>query len=194
MARRLIRNVKLDGLRFRLVDAKDQVVGRIAAQLSWLLQGKDKPSYAPNRDDGDVCVVINAQHVHLTGRKWEDKLYRWHTGYPGGLKERTAQQISDKDPVSVLRRAVNGMLPKNKLRRSRMRKLRLFPDERHPFQNMDLVPWEMPQRKLRDKGLGWVVPDGATPMNPEAYWQRIRTSKLKDKVIHRKKEWGLENE
>ena len=82
-------------------------------------QGKDKPTFCPNRDDGDVVVVVNADQVEFTGRKWEGKVYRWHTGYPGGLKERTAKQQFERQPEWVLREAVLGMLPKNNLRRVR---------------------------------------------------------------------------
>jgi ribosomal protein L13 len=83
------------------------------------LQGKDKPTFKPNADDGDVVVVVNAAQAELTGRKWEQKLYRWHTGYPGGLKERTAEQVAARKPGAELRSAVLGMLPKNNLRRVR---------------------------------------------------------------------------
>ncbi|EFN58737.1 hypothetical protein CHLNCDRAFT_19927, partial [Chlorella variabilis] len=124
----------LEGLRLRLVDAKGQVVGRLASQIATILQGKDKPTYRPNADDGDVVVVVNAGEVELTGRKWDQKLYRWHTGYPGGLKERTAKQMAAKKPDAVLRGAVLGMLPKNNLRRSMARKLRIFAGERHTFE------------------------------------------------------------
>lgn len=82
-------------------------------------QGKDKPTFCSNKDDGDVVVVVNAAEAELTGRKWDQKLYRWHTGYPGGLKERTAKEMAEKKPDYVLRQAVLGMLPKNNLRRVR---------------------------------------------------------------------------
>jgi large subunit ribosomal protein L13 len=82
-------------------------------------QGKDKPTFQPNQDDGDVVVVVNAGDIELTGRKWDQKLYRWHTGYPGGLKERTAKDMFARKPDSILREAVLGMLPKNNLRRVR---------------------------------------------------------------------------
>ena len=107
----------MEGLRWRLVDAKGVVLGRLASQISKLLQGKDKPVYDPSKDLGDVVVVINAKDVELTGRKFENKVYRWHTGYPGGLKERTVKDQWERDPTQILRRAVSGMLPKNNLRK-----------------------------------------------------------------------------
>ena len=109
--------VATEGLRFRLVDAQGQVVGRLASQIARMLMGKDKPTYTPNRDEGDVVVVVNAAEVEFTGRKWDQKLYRWHTGYPGGLKERTAKDQFQRRPAAILEEAVSGMLPKNNLRR-----------------------------------------------------------------------------
>ena len=101
------------------MDAKGQVVGRLASQIARVLQGKDKPTFAAHEDGGDVVVVVNAEHVEFTGRKWDQKLYRWHSGYPGGLKERTARDQHSRKPDYVLRAAVLGMLPKNNLRRVR---------------------------------------------------------------------------
>jgi len=118
---------------YHVVDAKGQIAGRLASQLAPLLRGKHKPTYMPNVDCGDVVIVLNAEHIVLTGNKWNDKLYRWHTGYPGGLKERTAQQIKDRDPADILRKAVLGMLPKNKMRALQAQKLKIFPGEEHTF-------------------------------------------------------------
>ncbi|GMH37236.1 hypothetical protein BSKO_05109 [Bryopsis sp. KO-2023] len=173
-----LRNIDVTGLRLRYIDAKGEVVGRLAAQLSKILQGKDKPSYAPNKDSGDVCIVVNASKVELTGKKWKQKEYVWHTGYMGGLKKKSVQDVFDKKPEDVLWRAVNGMLPKNNLRRYRMRKLRIFPEDYIPeYASMHpLVPWEMPERKLRDRGKGFTLPQGALPMNPEAYMRRMKSS------------------
>ncbi|KAK9810050.1 hypothetical protein WJX72_004007 [[Myrmecia] bisecta] len=145
-----LRGVNTTGLRFRVIDAKEQVVGRLAAQIALILQGKDKPTYAPHKDEGDIVIVKNARHAELTGKKWDQKLYRWHTGYPGGLKQRTAKDQFQREPEDILRRAVYGMLPKNNLRKERARKLRLFPDEWHPYEKDErVVTWEMPPRKLR---------------------------------------------
>ncbi|KAL4426999.1 hypothetical protein ABPG77_009560 [Micractinium sp. CCAP 211/92] len=171
----IIRGVQsLESLRFRLVDAKGQVVGRLASQIATILQGKDKPTYCPNKDDGDVVVVVNAADVELTGRKWDQKMYRWHTGYPGGLKERTAKQMFAKQPDSILREAVMGMLPKNNLRRSMARKLRIFPGERHDFEGHPaLLAFQMPPRKLREKGELFELPPGFEPLNTQAYFKRF---------------------
>lgn len=140
----------IKGLRWRLIDAKDQVVGRLASQISVVLQGKDKPTYAPNRDDGDICVVINTRDAVLTGRKATDKIYYWHTGFIGGIKERTAKDQMRRDETEVLRKAVHRMLPRNRLRDDRMRKLRLFPGASHPFADQPLHAFEPPERNVRE--------------------------------------------
>ena len=164
----------LEGLKFRLIDAEGQVVGRIASQISQILMGKDKPTYRPERDDGDVVVVVNAKELEFTGRKWDDKVYRWHTGYPGGLKERTAKEQHKRDPTEVLRKAVMGMLPKNNLRRAMARKLRIFPGPEHDFENHPaLVKQELPPRKIRDKGDIFEVPEGFQPFNPNVYEKKL---------------------
>ncbi|KAL3154409.1 54S ribosomal protein L13 [Trebouxia sp. C0010 RCD-2024] len=172
----VLKGVQTKGLQFRLVDAKEQVVGRLAAQLSVILQGKDKVDFAPHLDNGDVVVVKNAQHVVFTGKKWKQKLYRHHTGFPGGLKERSAELQFQKDPTEILRKAVYGMLPKNKLRDARARKLRIFPNEGHPFEkHPQLVQWEMPLRKIRPSKDFYELPDDEDyePMNPDAYRKRF---------------------
>jgi large subunit ribosomal protein L13 len=116
---------------WHLVDARGQVVGRLATQLVHILKGKHKPTFSPNYDCGDYVVVINAAEVKLTGNKVEDKKYRWHTGYPGGLKERTATQQLARNPEEILRKAVLGMMAKNNLRNLISTKLRIFPGENH---------------------------------------------------------------
>lgn len=150
----------VEGLRWRLVDAKDQVLGRLASHLTTILMGKDKPTYCPWKDEGDVVVVINAKHVAFTGKKLDRKVYRWHTGYPGGLKERTLREQLDKDPIEVLRKAVERMLPRNNLRRCRMRKLRLFPEEQHVHLEQRMIPYVMPPRKYQKDTRRSVPTDG----------------------------------
>jgi large subunit ribosomal protein L13 len=145
-----IRRIELDGLRWRVFDAKGQVLGRLASQLSTVLQGKDKPTYAPYRDDGDMCIVLNAKDICVTGRKLTDKVYYWHTGYIGGIKERTLKDQMVKDPTEVIRKAVMRMLPRNKLRDDRDRKLRIFNDGEHPFHDKPLEPYVMPPRRVRE--------------------------------------------
>lgn len=175
----------LDGLRLRLCDADGQVVGRFASQIAQILMGKDKPTYCPEKDDGDVVVVVNAEKIEFTGRKWDKKLYQWHTGYPGGLKERTAKDQLAREPADVLRKAVMGMLPKNNLRRSMARKLRIFAGNDHEFVGHPaLVVHQMPPRTLRDKGDVFVAPEGFEPFNPEVYWKKLKrmeeSTKIKD--------------
>ena len=164
----------VDSLRFRLVDAKGQVVGRLASQIARVLMGKDKPTYSPWKDDGDAVIVVNGKDVEFTGRKWDRKVYRWHTGYPGGLKERTAKEQHERKPGEVLRAAVMGMLPKNNLRRSMARKLRIYPGPQHEFEGtgVEIVDFEMRPRKLREKGGVLRLPEGFEPFNPQAYWKR----------------------
>ncbi|KAF2316457.1 hypothetical protein GH714_041798 [Hevea brasiliensis] len=145
-----LRRINLEGLRWRVFDAKGQVLGRLASQISTIIQGKDKPTYAPYRDDGDMCIVLNAKDVCVTGRKMTDKFYRWHTGYVGHLKERSLKDQMAKDPAEVIRKAVLRMLPRNKLRDDRDRKLRIFAGSEHPFGDRPLEPYVMPPRTVRE--------------------------------------------
>ena len=117
-----------------LLDARDQINGRLAAYIASILQGKTKPIYHPCSDLGDHIVVINARHIAMMGeRQWETKMYRHHTGYPGGLRELNAREVYQKDPCQILWRAVRGMMPKTRSRNRNMKRLYLFPDEEHPF-------------------------------------------------------------
>ncbi|XP_038681120.1 50S ribosomal protein L13-like isoform X2 [Tripterygium wilfordii] len=145
-----LRRIDLEGLRWRVFDAEGQVLGRLASQIATVVQGKDKPTYTPNRDDGDMCIVLNAKDVCFTGRKLTDKVYYWHTGYVGHLKERTLKDQLAKDPTEVIRKAVLRMLPRNKLRDDRDRKLRIFTGSEHPFGDRPLEPYVMPPRKVRE--------------------------------------------
>ncbi|KAM7465386.1 hypothetical protein LguiB_012948 [Lonicera macranthoides] len=140
-----LRRINLDGLRWRVFDAKGQVLGRLASQISTVIQGKDKPTYTPNRDEGDMCIVLNAKDVCVTGRKLTDKFYRWHTGQERSLKDQMA-----KDPTEVIRKAVLRMLPRNKLRDDRDRKLRIFAGGEHPFGDRPVETYVMPPRQVRE--------------------------------------------
>ena len=120
---------------WHLVDLKDQVLGRAATAMSQLLTGKLKPDYSPNLDSGDWVVAINAKEVRFTGGKEDKKYYRWHTGYPGGFRERSLGEMMARDPRQVIRKAVSGMLAKNKLRSQRLRRLKVFADANHPYQD-----------------------------------------------------------
>ena len=111
-----------------VVDATNQVLGRLATQVARMLIGKDKPSFTPYLDSGDHVVVINANKIRMTGNKVEQKIYYSHSGYPGGLKEVPAKRIRETKPEWIIREAVLGMLPKNKLRARRAKKLRIYRD------------------------------------------------------------------
>lgn len=117
-----------------LVDARDRVLGRLATRVARVLMGKHKVRYTPYLDCGDHVVVVNAAGVRLTGRKLEQKVYRWHTGYPGGLKEVKARHMFERKPERVVREAILGMLPKNKLRARQAKKLRVYAGEKHPHE------------------------------------------------------------
>jgi large subunit ribosomal protein L13 len=116
------------GAQWFVVDAKDQVLGRLATKVARLLIGKDKPSFTPYLDSGDHVVVINADQIKMTGNKIEQKMYYSHSGYPGGLKEVPAKRVRQAKPEWVVREAIVGMLPKNKLRARRAKKLRVYRD------------------------------------------------------------------
>jgi large subunit ribosomal protein L13 len=115
-----------------LVDAHDHVVGRLATQIATLLRGKHKPTYTPSIDGGDFVVVINAEKIRITGRKADQKVYYRHTGYPGGIKATPYKMMMNKHPDRILRIAVKGMLPKNRMGRHLMGKLRIYAGPNHP--------------------------------------------------------------
>ncbi len=120
--------------RWHLLDARDAVLGRLASQAAVLLMGKHKPDYTPFLDVGDHVIVINAAHVRLTGRKEEQKVYRHHTGYPGGLKEIPLRKLRAARPARIVYDAIAGMLPKTKLGKRMLRKLRVYAGDKHPHQ------------------------------------------------------------
>jgi len=117
---------------WHIIDASGQVLGRVASRAARLLQGKHKPTWAPFLDHGDHVVVINAATVKLTGRKEEQKIYRQHSGYEGGLREERAKIVRQKRPVRLVEDAVRGMLPKTKLGEAMYRKLKVYPAGDHP--------------------------------------------------------------
>lgn len=118
-----------------LIDAKDQILGRLSTQIALLLMGKKKPYFARNLDCGDHVVVINSALVRVTGKKEQNKLYRRHSGYPGGYKEEPLNKLKSRKPAEILQHAVSGMLPKNKLRDRMLKRLYLFANENHNFAN-----------------------------------------------------------
>jgi large subunit ribosomal protein L13 len=119
---------------WHVIDAEGRVVGRIATEAARLLQGKHKAVYTPHIDTGDHVVVVNAAKVKLTGRKAEQKLYRTHSGYEGGLREERAKDVLQKNPVRIVEEAVRGMLPKTKLGEAMWRKLKVYAEATHPHQ------------------------------------------------------------
>ena len=115
-----------------LVDAKDAVLGRLASNIAARLRGKHNPLFTPHVDSGDWVVVVNADKIVLTGRKWQKKIYYRHSGYIGGLKMITAQKLMEKRPEDLIRFAVKGMLPKNRLGRKLFKKLKVYSGDQHP--------------------------------------------------------------
>ncbi len=120
---------------WHFVDLKGKVLGRAAGSIASLIQGKHKTTYTSYLDAGDYVVAVNAQSIVLTGRKLSQKTYSNYSGYPGGLRVRTADKVMAKNPKEVIQRAVSGMLPKNKLRKSRMTRLFVYADDKHPHQD-----------------------------------------------------------
>ncbi|CAK8720542.1 50S ribosomal protein L13 [Candidatus Electrothrix laxa] len=115
-----------------VVDADGKVLGRIATEIARRLRGKHKPTFCNFQDNGDFVVVVNADRVHLTGTKWDDKIYYRHTGFMGGIKDRTAKEVREKSPEDLIVMAVKGMLPKNKLGRAQLKKLKVYAGAEHP--------------------------------------------------------------
>ena len=120
---------------WHLINAQGQILGRLAVNIAALLMGKNKPALVPYLDGGDYVVVINAAKIEVTGRKHDNKLYYRHSGYPGGFKKVTFSQQMAKDPTQIIRQAVEGMLPKNKLRDQRLARLKIFIDKQHNYED-----------------------------------------------------------
>lgn len=121
------------------VDATDKIVGRLASDIAVVLMGKHRPTYTPHVDTGDFVVVTNAEKVHFTGKKWEQKKYTWYTGYPGQKSETAAARLQKK-PEHILREAVRRMLPKNRLARQMLSKLKIYAGPDHPHQAQEPAP------------------------------------------------------
>jgi large subunit ribosomal protein L13 len=126
-----------------VVDASGQTLGRLATQIADVLRGKRKPEYTPHVDTGDFVIVINAEKIAVTGKKLSDKLYHRHSGYPGGLKTRTLQEQLDRRPEEVIRKAVKGMLPRNRLARRQITKLKVYAGPEHPHVAQQPQPMEI---------------------------------------------------
>jgi large subunit ribosomal protein L13 len=126
-----------------VVDAAGQTLGRLATRVAYVLRGKHKPIFSPSVDVGDFVVIVNAEKIHVTGRKLDQKIYYRHTGYPGGLKEITLRNQLQKHPTRVIEHAVKGMLPKNRLGRQMFKKLKVYAGPDHPHTAQQPKPLEL---------------------------------------------------
>ena len=125
-----------------LVDASGKTLGRLATQIADMLRGKRKPEYTPHCDTGDFVVVVNAEKIHVTGNKRASKMYRHHSGYPGGLRTRSLNDMLERRPEEVIRIAVKGMLPRNRLARQQLGKLKVYAGPEHPHEAQQPKPVE----------------------------------------------------
>ncbi len=126
-----------------VVDAEGKTLGRLATQIADTLRGKRKPQYTPHVDTGDFVVVVNAEKVAVTGKKLDDKIYYRHSGYPGGLRSRTLREQLERRPTEVLRKAVKGMLPRNRLSRAQLNKLKIYAGPDHPHEAQAPKPMKL---------------------------------------------------
>ncbi len=126
-----------------VVDAQGKILGRLASRIAAILRGKHKPTFTPHVDGGDFVVVVNAEKVRLTGRKLREKVYYWHSGYPGGIKSATAAQMLERKPEWVIQKAVQRMLPKNPLGRRMLRKLKVYRGPEHPHAAQQPKPLDL---------------------------------------------------
>ena len=124
-----------------VVDATDKILGRFATKIADRIRGKDKPSFTPHTDGGDYVIVINAEKIRVTGKKFTDKKYYKHSLYPGGLKTQTFKQLLQSNPERIIEDAVKGMLPKNKLGKSMIKKLKVYRGSEHPHESQNPTEW-----------------------------------------------------
>ncbi|MEH6725919.1 MAG: 50S ribosomal protein L13 [Hyphomicrobiales bacterium] len=135
-----------------LIDAEDLVLGRLAAFVATRLRGKHKPTYTPHMDCGDHVIVVNAEKVAFTGKKFEDKVYYWHTGFPGGIKQRTAREIIEgRFPERVVMKAVQRMLPSGPLGRQQLRNLKVYGGSEHPHEAQQPVTMDVAAMNTKNK-------------------------------------------
>jgi large subunit ribosomal protein L13 len=132
--------------RWYLVDAEGKTLGRLATRVADTLRGKDKAQYTPHVDTGDFVVVVNAEKIAVTGKKLEDKRYYRHSGYPGGIRSRTLQEELERRPTEVIRKAVKGMLPRNRLARAQLTKLKVYAGPDHPHEAQSPQPLKLEGR------------------------------------------------
>lgn len=126
-----------------IVDATDQTLGRMASQIAAVLRGKHKPIFTPHMDTGDFVIVVNAEKIHVTGNRLDDKMYYRHSGYPGGLRQRSLRQMLQDKPEDVIYEAVRRMLPKNNLGRQMLKKLKVYAGPEHPHEAQQPVELEL---------------------------------------------------
>jgi large subunit ribosomal protein L13 len=131
--------------RWYLVDAEGKTLGRLATQIADTLRGKDKAQYTPHVDTGDFVVVVNAEKITVTGTKLDDKRYWRHSGYPGGIRSRTLREELERRPTEVIRKAVKGMLPRNRLARAQLTKLKVYAGPEHPHEAQAPQPLKLEQ-------------------------------------------------
>lgn len=124
-----------------VIDASDKVLGRLATKVADRIRGKDKPTFTPHTDGGDYVIVINAENIKVTGNKFNDKKYYKHSLYPGGLKTKTFREVMEKNPERIIEDAVKGMLPKNKLGKSMIKKLKVFSGSEHSHKSQQPIEW-----------------------------------------------------
>ena len=134
----------LNQRRWYVVDARGKILGRMATEIARVLRGKHKPVFTPNQDAGDFVIVVNAREIKLTGTKLDHKIYFRHTEYPGGIRERTAAQMLEEKPEDLVRLAVKGMLPKNRLSRKLVTKLKVYAGPEHPHEAQKPQPLTVP--------------------------------------------------
>ncbi|MBN1902742.1 50S ribosomal protein L13 [Candidatus Sumerlaeota bacterium] len=134
-----------------IVDAKDQILGRLATRIASVLRGKHLPVFAPHLSPRTHIIVINAEKIKMTGNKWTDKIYYWHTGYPSGLKSASATKMLKTKPEEIIRRAVWGMIPKNRLGHATMKRLRIYVGQEHPHKAQKPHSLKLETRKAREE-------------------------------------------
>eukprot|EP01023_Acetabularia_acetabulum_P002213 TRINITY_DN1084_c0_g1_i1.p1 TRINITY_DN1084_c0_g1~~TRINITY_DN1084_c0_g1_i1.p1 ORF type:complete len:226 (-),score=24.42 TRINITY_DN1084_c0_g1_i1:158-835(-) len=168
------RRIDLQGIRIRVLDASGHAPRRLAGFISYHLQGKDKPTYQPNRDDGDVVLVTNATKLEYSEQYLKMRYWKGHTKYrDGAWFKRAASILMKEGGAELLRREVKSMLPENALRKIRLRKLLIYDHNQQDFNEQYLWPLEGPQLKPKG-GKPWELPEGYTPMNPQIYWRKWR--------------------
>ena len=146
------KNLKPDNITrsWYLIDAKGKILGRLATQIARILQGKHRAYYTPHWDMGDYIVVVNAKNIAVTGKKEKDKIYYRHTGYPGGLKEETLASLRKRRPEEIIRRAVKGMLPRNRLAKQMMKKLFVYAGKEHQYEGKEFKNLKTQNSKLKN--------------------------------------------